>query len=382
MEFVIKKSDLVRELQTVTGVVEKRATIPILANLLLETRPDGLQVGASDIEVTMRGTAKASVKSEGSVTLPAGKLHELARSLPDSDVQFKLLDKNHVSISCERVRYRIAGQPRDEFPPFPELDQSEGIKLPGKLLNQMIERVTFAITTEDPRYSLNGALMLLEKGRLTLVATDSHRLAFVSREVGQPKAALKVIVPRKALAEVSKLTSDLGEDDPVVFGKSGNQVFFVVGEHKLTSSVLEGNFPRYENVMPESCDVVVKVPTDAFSQAVRRVSLLASDRYGRSVKLTLADGRLELSSKTEMGEAQETVSVAYEGPEMSIGFNARYLLDWSSVVGSESVSLEFNPNKASVDDPKRAEPGEKPGQFRPDPPGELDYRYIVMPMHL
>jgi len=382
MEFVINKSDLVRELQTVTGVVEKRATLPILANLLLETKPDGLQVGASDIEVTMRGTAKAKVKSEGSVTLPAGKLHELARSLPDAEVQFKLLDKNQVAISCERIRYRIAGQPRDEFPPFPELDQSEGIKLPGKMLNEMIERVTFAITTEDPRYSLNGALMMLEKGKLTLVATDSHRLAFVSREVGQPKAALRVIVPRKALAEVTKLTSDLGDDDEVVFGKSGNQVYFIVGEHKLTSSVLEGNFPRYENVMPEACDVVIKLPTQAFSQAVRRVSLLASDRYGRSVKLTLANGGLELSSKTEMGDAQETLSIDYDGPEMSIGFNARYLLDWANVVGSDTVSLEFNPSKASVDDPKRVEPGEKPGQFRPEPTGDVDYRYIVMPMHL
>jgi DNA polymerase-3 subunit beta len=382
MEFVINKSDLVRELQTVTGVVEKRATLPILANLLLETKPDGLQVGASDIEVTMRGVAKAKVKSEGSVTLPAGKLHELARSLPDAEVQFKLLEKNQVAISCDRVRYRIAGQPRDEFPPFPELDQSEGIKLPGKMLNEMIERVTFAITTEDPRYSLNGALMLLEKGKLTMVATDSHRLAFVSREVGQPKAALRVIVPRKALAEVTKLTSDLGDGDEITFGRSGNQVYFVVGEHKLTSSVLEGNFPRYENVMPETCDVVVKLPTEAFSAAVRRVSLLASDRYGRSVKLSLGDGGLELSSKTEMGEAQETLSIDYDGPEMSIGFNARYLLDWANVVGSETVSLEFNPSKSNVDDPKKVEPGEKPGQFRPEPAGEIDYRYIVMPMHL
>jgi DNA polymerase-3 subunit beta len=128
--------------------------------------------------------------------------------------------------------------------------------------------------------------------------------------------------------------------------------------------------------------VVVKLPTEAFSAAVRRVSLLASDRYGRSVKLSLGDGGLELSSKTEMGEAQETLSIDYDGPEMSIGFNARYLLDWANVVGSETVSLEFNPSKSNVDDPKKVEPGEKPGQFRPEPAGEIDYRYIVMPMHL
>ncbi len=382
MEFVIKKSDLVRELQTVTGVVEKRATIPILANLLLETKPEGLQIGASDIEVTMRALARATIVKEGSVTLPAGKLHELARSLPDAEVQFKLLDKNQVSISCERIRYRIAGQPRDEFPPFPKLDHSEAIKLPGKLLNRMIERVAFSITTEDPRYSLNGALVLLEEGKLTLVATDSHRLAFVSKDIGQPHGALKMIVPRKALAEVSKLTADLGDDEEVTFGKSGNQIFFVVGDHQLTSSLLEGNFPRYENVLPDSCDVVINVPTEDFAQAVRRVSLLASDRYGRSVRLALSNGKLELSSKTEMGEAQETINVDYEGDEFGIGFNARYLMEWASVVGSPNARLEFNPAKSTVDDPKRAEPGEKPGQFRPDPEGDLDYRYIVMPMHL
>ena len=172
MEFVIKQSDLVRELQTVTGVVEKRATLPILANLLIEVGPAGLSVGASDLEVTIRGTAKATVVKPGSVTLPAGKLYEIARSLPDSDVQFKLLDRHVVSISCERTRYKIAGQPRDEFPKFPDLDVTKGIALPAGSLRDMIERVGFAITTEDPRYSLHGALLLIQDSTMTLVATD------------------------------------------------------------------------------------------------------------------------------------------------------------------------------------------------------------------
>jgi DNA polymerase-3 subunit beta len=383
MEFVIQKSDLVRELQTVTGVVEKRATLPILANLLLETTSDGLQVGASDLEVTIRGVAEATVVREGSVTLPAAKLHEIARSLPDAEVQFKLLERNQVSISCERTKYRISGQPRDEFPNFPEIDLDQGVKLPGNLLNDMIERVAFAITTEDPRYSLNGALVMLGKGRLTLVATDGHRLAFVSRELGveAPGGELEVIVPRKALAEVQKMTDDLGEGDEVIFGKSDNQVFFVVGRHKLTSNLLEGNFPRYENVMPEESNTKISLPTDDFSHAVRRVSLLASDRYGRAIRLCLSSGKLDLSSRTEMGDAQEALSVDYEGDEVEIGFNARYLLDFLAVVGSPTVSLELNPAR-SDDTEKKAEAGDKPGQLRPEPSGEMEYRYIVMPMHL
>jgi len=384
MEFVIQKSDLVRELQTVTGVVEKRATVPILANLLLEAGDNGLQVGASDMEVTIRGTTPATVVQEGGITLPAAKLHEIARSLPEAEVRFKLLDRNVMSISCERTRYKISGQSRAEFPGFPEIDEDSGIRLPGKKLARMIERVAFAITREDPRYSLNGALFLLENGKLTLVATDGHRLAYVADEldvaVGD-QGKQSVIVPRKALAEVSKLTADLSDDDPVLFGKTDNQVFFVVRGHKLTSSLLEGNFPRYENVMPDSCDTAVLIPTEELAQAVRRVSLLTSDRYGRVVKVSLSDGKLEFSSKTEMGEAQETLNVEYSGPEIDIGFNARYLMDYLSVVGSPAVKLELNPTRQSDED-RKLEAGDKPGQFRPEPDDGVDYRYIVMPMHL
>lgn len=384
MEFVISKSDLVHELQTVSGVVEKRSTLPILANLLLEATSDGLHVGASDLEVTVRGVAKADVVKEGSVTLPAGKLHEIARSLPDAEVQFKLLDRNMVAISCERTRYRIPSQPREEFPNFPEVDESKGIELPGHVLREMIERVSFAITTEDPRYSLNGALMLLESGKMTLVATDGHRLAFVSKEFDfkVPGGEIKVIVPRKALAEVSKLVADLDEDERVIFGQSDKQVFFIVGGHRLTSNLLEGDFPRYENVMPEKSDTVIQLPREDFSHAVRRVSLLASERLGRAVRLDLTAGKLELSSKTEMGEAQESLAVDYDGDGLSIGFNARYLIDFLGVVGSPSVKLEMNPSRAGEEEGKTVEAGDKPGQFKPDPEGDMDYRYIVMPMHL
>ena len=381
MEFVIQKSDLVRELQTVTGVVEKRATLPILANLLIEAVGDGLQVGASDLEVTIRGTAKATVVKEGSVTLPAGKLHEIARSLPDAEVEFKLLERNQVGISCERTRYRIAGQPRDEFPNFPEIDSSKGLKIPAALLHEMIERVAFSITTEDPRYSLNGALFLLEKGRLTLVATDGHRLAYVAQDFDvSPKEEMRVIVPRKALLEVAKLTAD--EEGDVIFGRSENQVFFIVGTHRLTANVLEGKFPSYSNVMPETCETVVAVPTDEFSAAVRRVSLLANDRFGRAVRLSLAGGKLDLSSKTELGEARETLNVGYDGGEVTIGFNARYLLDFLNVVGTDAVNLELNPARSGEGD-QQVSAGDKPGQLRPaSTKPQMDYRYVVMPMHL
>jgi len=386
MEFVIKKGDLVRELQTVTGVVEKRATLPILANLLMEAGPHGLQVGASDLEVTIRGTSKATVVKPGSVTLPAGKLYEIARFLPESDVQFKLLERHMVQISCERTRYKIAGQPRDEFPKFPDLDVTKGIALPAAAFKDMIDRVGFAITTEDPRYSLHGALLLVSEGTLTLVATDGYRLSYASRKVPVVKgvAESRVIVPRKALTEVGTLCAEVEADATVTFGKSGNHVFFVVGGHTLTTTVPEGSFPNYPEVMPKRCDTELTLPTGDLTDAVKRVSLLASDRFGRAVRFQLSKGRLELSSETEMGEANEVLNVDYQGGEMAIGLNARYVLDFLAVVNTPAVRLELDPVREGETDAERKakKPGDKPAQFKPDPAGELDYRYIVMPRDL
>ncbi len=386
MEFVIKQSDLVRELQTVTGVVEKRATLPILANLLIEAGPSGLSVGASDLEVTVRGTAKATVVKPGSVTLPAGKLYEIARSLPDSDVQFKLLERHQVSISCERTRYKIGGQPRDEFPKFPDLDVTKGIGLPAGALREMIDRVAFAITTEDPRYSLHGALLLVQDSTMTLVATDGYRLSYASRKVGIAKnaAEVRVIVPRKALGEVGKLAADVDPESTVTFGKSGNHVFFTVGDHTLTTTVPEGTFPKYPEVMPARCETEIVLDRNDLTDAVKRVSLVASDRFGRAVRFHLSNGRLELSSETELGEANEVLNVEYKGDDKTIGFNAKYLLEFLNVVATDRVKLELDPVKdgESETDRKAKKSGDKPGQFRPHPPSELDYRYIVMPRDL
>jgi len=381
MEFVIQRNDLVRELQLVTGVVEKRATLPILANLLLEAEKGDLHVGASDLEVTIRGTARATVVREGSITLPAQKLHDIARSLPEAEVQFKVLERSQVSISCERTRYRIAGQPRDDFPKFPQPDFSQGMTLPAGLLRSMIERVSFAITTEDPRYSLNGALLFLQKGSVALVGTDGHRLAYVSQSADiRPPEEIRVIVARKALVQVAHLASEVASDEPVTIGRMGSQVFFAVGGHVLTSTLLEGNFPKYENVMPKTCETVLVLPTADFTDAVRRVSLLGSDRHSRAVQLSLGSGKLDLSSETEMGRAEESLTVDYGGEEIAIGFNARYLLDFLQVVGTGAVRLELNPKRAGDDDATKTRAGDKPGQLKPEPGGEMDYRYVVMPM--
>jgi DNA polymerase-3 subunit beta len=187
------------------------------------------------------------------------------------------------------------------------------------------------------------------------------------------------VVPRKALSEVAKLAAGAEDGATVVFGKGGDHIYFVVGGHVLTTTVPEGQFPKYEEVMPKACDTAVILPTQELADAVRRVSLLASERFGKAVKFTLSAGKLELSSETEMGEAQESLSVEYAGEEKVIGFNARYLAEFLTVVGSSSVRMELDPRKAGEEEGASRKAGDKPGQFRPEPPAEIDYRYIVMP---
>jgi DNA polymerase-3 subunit beta len=380
MNFVIRRNDLADRLQAVGGVVEKRSAMPILANFLIEAHEGLIEIGASDMEVTLRSQVAARVVTRGSVTVSAARLLEIVRSLPaEGEVEIKLLDRYQVSIQCQRTRFKIAGQPRDEFPVFPEIHEKEGLRLPGRLLKRMIDRVCFAVTTDDPRYTMSGALMLLKDKALTLVGTDGHRLAFASHPLEQelPAAELRVVIARKALVEVSKLAAGLDADEPVIFGRQANHVFFIAGAHRLTSNLLEDRFPRYENVLPQSCETAIRVPTEDLLNAVRRVSLVASDRSGKAVRLSLGPGKLDLSSRTDQGEAQDTLELDYEGDEFSVGFNAKYLIEFLGVVGSPAVRVELNPERG-----EGTGPGERPGQFRPEPQDDMDYRYVVMPMHL
>jgi DNA polymerase-3 subunit beta len=245
--------------------------------------------------------------------------------------------------------------------------------------------VAFAITTEDPRYSMHGALLLLSKAAVTLVATDGFRLAYVSKKaaIAKQDAEERVIVPRKALTELAKMLSELAEGESIRFGRSGNQIFFVVGRHILTSTVPETVFPRYEEVMPKGCDTEIVVPTADLADAVRRVSLVASERLGKTIRFHFSHGEMELSSQTELGEAQEALPIGYQGEEKVVGFSARYLQEFLAVVASPSVRIELDPRRGGDEDEQRKRrSGDKQAQFRPEPSGDIDYRYIVMPRDL
>lgn len=367
MEIIIHRNDLVKELHLVQGIVERKNSIPILSNVLAEARAGELRISATDLDVSLRCGCGAQVISEGAITLAAKKLYEIARALPESEVRLSLLPDAWAAIHCEQVSFKMAGLPREDFPALPEARSSKGVEIPGALLRDLILRTAFAITAEDARYYLAGALMVLDKEGVALVATDGHRLAYARRrtplKVGE---ATRVLVPRKAIFELSRL---LEAEDAAVFQQVDNHLVFSVGGRTLASKTIEGQFPAYERVIAVEGDKRATLERERLAAAIRRVSLLSSER-SRAVRLSLSSGRLELAaSSPDLGEAKEALEVAYDGATVEIGFNAQYLLDFLGVAGSEKVVLELKD-------------AESQGLLKPDGEEGGDYRYVVMPMRL
>ncbi len=368
MEILVRRNDLAKELQLVQGIVERKNSIPILSNVLCEARSGEIRISATDLDVSLRCGCAAEVVAEGAVTLGAKKLYEIVRSLPENEVSLKLEDDAWTRIRCERVEFRIAGLPREDFPSLPEARGGRGIELPAALLRALIQRTAFAITAEDARYYLAGALLVLEKEKAAMVATDGHRLAWAERQASLKVAdTARVLVPRKAITELARLIEEASGDETVSFQQGDGHLIFGIGGRTLSSKQVEAQFPAFEKVIAVSGDKKVSVGREALQSAVRRVSLLSSDR-GRAVRLGLDTGKLELSaSSPELGEARESLAVEYAGGSVEIGFNAQYLLEFLGVVGTEQVELELKD-------------GESQGLLRPAGEDGGEYRYVVMPM--
>jgi DNA polymerase-3 subunit beta len=372
MELVARKADLVRELQFFQQIVERKNTIPILANVLLETNGDGQVVLlATDLEVALRSRCEASVSNAGSVTLPAKKLYEVVRALPEADVRIETeKGGSGVKVSAERFESRMPTLPREDFPSLPESSGHVSTVIKGRALAHMVAKTQFAITGEDTRYYLNGALFVLRGDSMTLVATDGHRLALVNatREPpGKEGEEIKAILPRKTLAELSRLLAE-GDVD-VRYERGENHLFFQIGSRLLISRMIDGQFPAYEKVVPKHNDKRVEFERDRLASAVRRVALLSNER-SRAVKFVLDKGKVEVtSSSPEFGEAREPLQVDYDGPPLTICFNAQYVLDFLGVVESEAVALELK------DDVSQA-------VMRPVGSEGYDYTYVIMPMRV
>jgi DNA polymerase-3 subunit beta len=372
MEFTVSKSDLVRELSLSQGVVEKKTTIPILSNVLIEATGDRVLLTATDLELGIRCSCPARVKKEGSGTVPARKLLEYMRLLPEGDVHMKFLENHWANITSGRSKTRIAGMSRESFPELPQMPPAIA-EIPVRTLAMMIARTAFAISMEESRFTLNGALLLMQAEGLTMVSTDSHRLAYVraaAADSGQVDQQFRALIPKKAMAELIKLADESAPEGKVMFSGDDNHLFFQIGHRLLMTRKLTGNFPDYERVLPKDHTFTAKLEKNEIKSAIERVAQFADER-SRAIRVQFAEGEVRVfSSSVEMGESEESVPCEYNGPDLEIGFNAQYLLDFLRVVPQDHVSFELKDQKSA-------------GEMRPAGEGITgQYRYIVMPMRI
>src|SRR6204780_1186525 len=308
MEFSVSKSALLNELSTTQGVVERKTTIPILSNLLVEAKGDRLNITATDLELSIRTSCDAKVKKEGAGTIPAKKLLELVRLLPEGEIKFRLLENHWVEIVSDKKKYKLVGMAKENFPTLPAMPHVL-VKIPAATMESLIGKTKFAISMEESRYTLNGGLLILKPDTLAMVATDGHRLALA--ETDQKLAGLngemKVLIPKKAMDEVEKLASAAGSDLTIEFAKHESHLFFQIGHRLLISRILTGQFPNYEAVLPRDNNKTVTLERSELSDAVRRVSQLA-DQRSHAAKLAVSKEGIEISASTpEYGEAKENI---------------------------------------------------------------------------
>ena len=348
MKLSITRSEFLRGLSRIQSIVEKRNSMPILANVLIEAPRKGkeaaLHLSATDLEVGIRSRHRANIQETGGLTVSAKKLFEIIRELSDENIELSTTANSYLQICCDRSRFTLAGTAAEEYPTLPEFSPEKTVPIPAAILSGMIERTMYAASLDETRYNLNGVYLeiLEDTGAIRLVATDGHRLACVDREIEGDTSALTsgVIIPRKGLAELKRLIDeDDAEEIDLAFGN--NSGFARKGDVTLVMRLIEGEFPNYNQVIPKNLTKHLILQTDTLVQAVHRVALLSSER-SRAVKLELSEGRLVItSSNPDLGDAREELDIDYAGETLAIGFNAKYLLDAIAAVQSKEIRFSF-----------------------------------------
>jgi DNA polymerase-3 subunit beta len=372
MEISVSKFELLKELTATQGVVERKTTIPILSNFLFEAANDRLTITATDLDLSLRTSCAAKVKREGACTIPARKLYDYVKLLPDGDISIKLLENHWVNIRSGRSNTKMVGMARANFPGLPTFPSSGMVKIPAQTLRSMIGKTIFAISNEESRYTLNGGLMVLKPESITMVATDGHRLAHIEKQGEQFEVTgeNKTLVPKKAMSEVYSLLQN-SDVEFIEFAKDESTLFFRIGERLLTSRQLTGQFPNYEAVLPKETTKSVVVHGSDLSTAIQRVAQFADER-SRAIRMKLEKNELKISSSsTDSGESEDSIETAYAADPLTIGFNSEYLIDFLKASSGGEVRLEFKDAQSA-------------GQMRPDDGGGdgFKYRYVVMPMRI
>lgn len=366
MRFKVGRQSFQKELGLLQGVVEKKSTIPILSNLMVETREDGIEIKATDLDMSITTFCDAEILEPGSICLGAKKMFEIVRALPDSEIELTTGDKDLLTLSCDRSRFRLLSVPTDNFPVIKEMPEG-AITIPAEVFRTLISRTIFAITNEESRYALNGAKFEFGEDTLRMVATDGHRLSFIEKPLANTGERLDILIPKKTLTEVARLSAE--SDDPIEIAFHNHHLYFRFGKRILSSRTLTGQFPNYEMVLPRENNNRFAIEGYRLAAALRRVALVSDDR-SHAIRFELKENLVHISATNEnVGSAGEDLVVDYEGPEISIGFNAQYLLDVFSEIGERDILLEFKDGSSQV-------------QIKPKEEVDYDYRYIVMPMRI
>lgn len=365
MKFSVPKQAFLDELQILQGIVEKRNTMPILANVLMNVSGSEIELTGTDLEVGMKTHIGADIEKTGAITVNGKKIFEIVKSLPEGEpVQVELKDET-LEIRAGASEFKVLCLAKEDYPQVPDAKFDRGIVLPLQDLKDMIDRVFYAITQEQ-RYYLNGALMSLKNRQVELVSTDGHRLSYTKKAEDGLKLEkeLSVIVAKKTLNEIRKF-----EDETVAFDLDESNLFFKVGARTLISRIIESKFPNYQAVIPKDNPGRLTVGRVELADAIRRVSLLSAER-SKGIKFTIEKNRMRLfSSNPEIGEARDRLAVDYKGQDLEIGFNAQYLLDFLTAVGAEKVVFEIKDENSAV-------------LLKPENEEALTSLYVLMPMKI
>jgi DNA polymerase-3 subunit beta len=363
MKFSVTKEKLLECLQQVQNVVSTRTTLPILSNVLLQTNGSEVRLTTTDLDVGVRGSFEAQIEKEGATTLPARRLFTIIRELPSSEIQFDVDGKNAASIRSGQSFFKILGLPEEEFPPLPKFDDSKVVTIRQKDLRDGLRKTSYAISTDETRYVLNGVLFSFKDNKLTLVATDGRRLAMLDIDLEFPRShEADIIVPTKAVTELQRLLTDDGD---VRVSVGGSQIAFDLNKSLLVSKLIEGNYPNYRQVIPGEMKERVTLERETFLNSLRRVSLLASDK-SNSIKLNFSKNNIDITANTpEVGEAKESLPVAYKGREFSIAFNPEFLMAPLRNLAEDEIFLDL------IDEMS-------PGVIKIQSP----FLYVLMPMRI
>lgn len=367
MEIKIDREVFLSGVHKVQGIVESKGAMPILSHVLIATDKDGIYLKATDLEIGIMGFFPAKVISEGAVTVNARKLFDIVKELPNKEISFKQADNDWISLTCGKSKFRLPGLPSTDFPKLPEYSEDALMEFKGSQLKDMIRKTLFAISPDESRQALNGLLMEQENQHVNMVGTDGHRLAMIKRPLqgkgGEGQEGF--LLPKKMLTELVKFIED--EDATYSFSVKDNQLAFICGRQVIVSRKIDGKFPNYRQVIPADNPLQVSIGTDNLVHALKRVAILA-DEKSRMVRFEIAENLLTLvSDNTDLGDAREEVEIKYSGEEVTIGLNAKYVLDVLSAVEEDQVVLNLKDQNHSclitVDQDK-------------------DYMSIVMPMRL